>query len=416
MTALTTDQFVENKNNRPLLALTLILAACGIFVSALALFHQIKLENGLQEGRSFCNINQAFNCDLVVSSSWSELIPGVKNSILGMIFFMIVFFVASSRQRGSLSAKGHAFLLFIMADLAMTLSIVLFLISQFIIKSFCLICIASYIISFALFGVSLIIFINEKGAKGGLIDGIKFLYSNIFSILIMIGAAFSMPIVFKHYLQAQSGYSEKELAIKKMARRWQLAQPREDLLKMPLVPTITVGPAEAPVKIVKFSDFECPACQNLNRSLEKIMEKFADKIYLVFVNFPLDSECNPALSSKMHPSACTLAKISLCLTEEDRSLSTKQILNTLYEIKLEGNDISSNLNQVLSKLNSTKLSQNKLEKCLLAEATVDKLRQEIAFGLYLQLAATPTLYINGKLLESNDPDFIEDVIRRVVNE
>ncbi|MFB3067945.1 MAG: thioredoxin domain-containing protein, partial [Acidobacteriota bacterium] len=54
------------------------------------------------------------------------------------------------------------------------------------------------------------------------------------------------------------------------------------------------GPADAPVTIVEFSDFECPYCQAMLSTIKNVQETYGEKIRLVYRQFPLNS---------MHPNA-----------------------------------------------------------------------------------------------------------------
>src|SRR3990172_12277777 len=49
----------------------------------------------------------------------------------------------------------------------------------------------------------------------------------------------------------------------------------------------TIGDGNAPVKIVEFGDFQCPACQSAAPIVKKVLEKNKEKVYLVFRHFPL---------------------------------------------------------------------------------------------------------------------------------
>ena len=53
-------------------------------------------------------------------------------------------------------------------------------------------------------------------------------------------------------------------------------------------PNPHIGPLDAPVTIVEFSDFACPACSVWNESgvLEKVFEKYRDKVRFVWADFP----------------------------------------------------------------------------------------------------------------------------------
>ena len=51
----------------------------------------------------------------------------------------------------------------------------------------------------------------------------------------------------------------------------------------------TVGPADAPVTLVEYGDYQCPYCAGARPVLEELVERAAGKARLVFRHYPLDS-------------------------------------------------------------------------------------------------------------------------------
>jgi len=52
-------------------------------------------------------------------------------------------------------------------------------------------------------------------------------------------------------------------------------------------PPHTMGPANAPVRIEEFGDFECPPCGGFHPILKQMHEEFGDKLHITFREFPL---------------------------------------------------------------------------------------------------------------------------------
>jgi len=52
-------------------------------------------------------------------------------------------------------------------------------------------------------------------------------------------------------------------------------------------PPHTIGPANAPVKIEEFGDFECPPCGLFHPILKQMHQEFGDKLHITFREFPL---------------------------------------------------------------------------------------------------------------------------------
>ena len=49
------------------------------------------------------------------------------------------------------------------------------------------------------------------------------------------------------------------------------------------------GPSAAPVTLTVFSDFQCPYCSRLGAIFDQVMDKYPNKIKLIFKHFPLNS-------------------------------------------------------------------------------------------------------------------------------
>jgi protein-disulfide isomerase len=64
------------------------------------------------------------------------------------------------------------------------------------------------------------------------------------------------------------------------------------------------GNADAPVKIVEFSDFECPFCDRFHPTLQEVMQDYDGQVAWVYRHFPLDS---------IHSNARPAAEASECV-------------------------------------------------------------------------------------------------------
>ncbi|NNL68132.1 MAG: thioredoxin domain-containing protein, partial [Myxococcales bacterium] len=69
------------------------------------------------------------------------------------------------------------------------------------------------------------------------------------------------------------------------------------------------GPAQAPITIVEFSDFNCPFCQRVNPTLAELERRYAGQVRIVFRHYPLD---------QLHPRARAIAEASVCADEQGR--------------------------------------------------------------------------------------------------
>lgn len=70
-----------------------------------------------------------------------------------------------------------------------------------------------------------------------------------------------------------------------------------------------LGRADAPVRIVEFSDFQCPFCAQYQETLRAVRAKYGDRVAVVYRHFPLD---------EIHPHARAAALATECAGEQGR--------------------------------------------------------------------------------------------------
>ncbi|MCA9353928.1 MAG: DsbA family protein [Candidatus Kaiserbacteria bacterium] len=67
------------------------------------------------------------------------------------------------------------------------------------------------------------------------------------------------------------------------------------------------GSLEAPVKIIEFSDYDCPFCTRYHTAMQEITSKYSgDEVAWVYRHFPLE---------QLHPQAAAVALASECVAE-----------------------------------------------------------------------------------------------------
>lgn len=70
-----------------------------------------------------------------------------------------------------------------------------------------------------------------------------------------------------------------------------------------------IGPAEAPVRIVVFSDFQCPFCATFHQTVQRVRARHSDRVVLAFRHLPLDA---------IHPHARAAGLAAECAGEQGR--------------------------------------------------------------------------------------------------
>jgi protein-disulfide isomerase len=143
------------------------------------------------------------------------------------------------------------------------------------------------------------------------------------------------------------------------------------------------GPAGAPVVIVEFADFECPACGAMRPVLDEVFEHHRDTVRLYYKHFPLP----------MHPNAEKAARAAVAAMRQGKFW---EMHHTLFENQTQ-----------LSVENVEKLAQGigldlaKFRQDRDSEATADFVAKNRKQGEALSLQGTPSIFINGRRFSGN---------------
>jgi len=157
--------------------------------------------------------------------------------------------------------------------------------------------------------------------------------------------------------------------------------------------TRTRGPRNAPVTIVEFADFQCPFCGRTAGTIRQLEQKYPGQIRVVFRDFPL----------AFHENAANAAEAALCAQDQGKfwemhdKLFASQASLKVPDLKKYGMEIGLNNSQFSQCLDSKKYSKK-------WEADRDE-------GSSYGVTATPTFFINGRMLAGAAPvDYFAQVI------
>ena len=141
------------------------------------------------------------------------------------------------------------------------------------------------------------------------------------------------------------------------------------------------GPADAPVTLVQYGDFECPNCGDMYPVIKRIQERLGPRIRFVFRHFPL---------SEIHPHAKHAAEAAEAAGAQSDELFWR-MHDTLYENQDALSD--ADLKEYAAQLD---LDTERFERELDNHEHEESVREDFSSGARSGVNGTPTLFINGE--------------------
>jgi protein-disulfide isomerase len=146
----------------------------------------------------------------------------------------------------------------------------------------------------------------------------------------------------------------------------------------------TQGPANAPVTIVEFADFECPFCAHAFSVIETLVNTtYKGKVKVIFKAYPLN----------VHPWAMKAAEAAECARLQNPAAFWDF---ARYFYTNQGTINAKNLPEQVDKLaKAQKLDEPSLKACMDSPQTEARVKQDQLDGNSIHVASTPTFFVNG---------------------
>lgn len=391
---------------------TILLSVIGLVLSYIALDQHVVYSHGFASGPSFCHINAHLNCEAVNTSEWSMFF-GLPVGAYGLFLYGILLIgsLSASSAGRTLPLRSWAAIALLISFVASLLSLVLFGISEFIIGALCLMCLGTYIVNFLILGI-----VWLSAWRGEFPQGLREGVTEIFRMLGVVFGIARAPegarpwrIRVVSILIALSGIASALLpdvifqsyAAQEMVE----GDPVEEWSQSPLTQfdlqagkgafgDYALGDPNAPIQIVEFADYECPACKLMHGLMKQLLDKYPGKYHFVFKNYPLDKACNPEMDRDLHEFACTAAFFSRCAGEQGKFWEANTILflrdADKGELKAES--------LLTDGAKEIGIDEAAARECMQSGRYRDRIVQDIKAGSAAGLQGTPSVWVNGKLV------------------
>jgi protein-disulfide isomerase len=161
------------------------------------------------------------------------------------------------------------------------------------------------------------------------------------------------------------------------------------------------GLETAPITIVEYSDFQCPFCNRVVPTLDKLYKTYPDKIRIIFKQYPLS----------FHKDARPAAKAALAAGRQGKFWEMYDMLfknQSAWAGKANAKETFSAYAKDLG-LNVTQFQTDSADKAIRA-----RVESDTTAGLLAGINATPTFYLNGKQISPQSPDELKTLVATAI--
>lgn len=356
------------------------LVGFGLSVYSTLHHHEVKASGSSDAA---CNINAQFSCDNVALSEYSEVLD-IPLGIWGSGFFLALLLLLTQIKVWNPQGAKFAYSLAIIVG---TLeSLFLAYLSIFVVGSLCLSCIGVYICTLSLA-------IAWTLRRNFFLNGFSWTTATT-GLMLPLGLIASIAFGYKG-LQPRNTESTDDRSAQEV--------PAPDASKLSsttheiplsfsaysgLGEDYRLGSDQAKVTIISFSDFQCPACRSMDKTLKQLKKEFGDKILIVYKNYPLDQACNATMRQAFHDRACETATLARCAGQYGKFW---QYHDLAFEQQSGANKKSSK-----AWAKAVGLNDEQIQNCLKSKGILEKIQDDISLGNRLGVTGTPSIFVNNK--------------------
>jgi len=152
----------------------------------------------------------------------------------------------------------------------------------------------------------------------------------------------------------------------------------DDPISIPIAGAPVTGPANAPITLVEFSDFQCPYCAVATPAIEAVLRAYPTQVKLIFKQYPLEQ----------HPQAPLAASAALAAYKQQKFWEMHDLLFA--------NNTQLSRNNILAMAKHLGLDMKRFEADMDSSAVHETVVRDIQDGDKAGVEGTPTLFVNGQ--------------------
>lgn len=425
----------EPTTSNPSAAAVVALMTIALATSLLAVFQWMELIVTQQGGVTFCGISETLDCAAVWNSPFAKSIHGTTKLPLagwGLVWGLAAFFVSAHLAYDVIARRGYDARVFALRMVAAggVAAVLVFLIVSLSLGQVCLTCVATYVLvggfAFAAFRVKPMRPLREVSPVQGALPVAASLFVAYAALLIPgtktpVDAKLGLQLPpkatneTKPPPQATPPPAKPAAPLTEVGKYLSVLPPQalqpisDSLYKMRTSKTPDVskygvrhrtGAADAPVRIVDFSDIRCGHCKQLDEVLHELKGATPSGSFSSESRwYPLDSGCNSSVPPELKDDTgvrCLAPKVLICL-EDDAQFHAAKTKMFSEQQTLTQDRVWKIVEEVTGKKKAA------LSKCVSSKATADKLAGDVEYANQYDVHGTPVVLINGRHTTSVPP-------------
>lgn len=392
----------------------IFLAALGAALSGVLLFqhHFPNVDMGLLS----CGDGLVDPCRAVSSSNFGSFL-GIPLAAYGLFLYLVFLFalLVADYADGPYTRFVRHFLI-LGSGAALVVDIILGSL-LIVMNQFCSLCVSTYLVNLALFALLLVWNRMEDGKE----EFVQRIFRSIKEALTPSKeeygqrAALASFLIFVFFL-AFSLYATSNIMAMKGGRE---AIPEKEIVKfmeeyknsptteMDLPESrMVLGPEDARVTIIAFTDFLCSACYQFFLVEKQLLSRFKGDLRIIYYHFPLDMECNSYMSRTVYPNSCAASRAMYAAAKTDR------FERYFVEHFRRYGEVHSGYSKKLAlDILREKKDERQFRTLMESPEAEERISLHLEKAREVKVNATPTLFINGRRLVGAPPfELMERVI------
>ncbi|HEX6214829.1 MAG TPA: vitamin K epoxide reductase family protein [Vicinamibacterales bacterium] len=383
-------------------------ALLGLGASTYSTWVHYRILNDPTYVESVCDVSATVSCTAAYSSRFGSF-AGAPVAVFGTLFFVFVLFLIAWSVKSPVTRDNLPGYVFAASTLGLAAVLYLAYASYFILGVVCLACLTTYVAVIGLFltsGASTrhpMTKLPGRIAKdrAALAAGVTFAAAAVAAMILFPQQSVTAAATDPASAAGPASQAAPQPAIP-AANASQLQQLEQYLAAQPRIPVMVPSDGAA-VVIVKFNDYQCPACGQTYRDYKPVIAKWAaqapGKVKFISKDYPLERECNQFVPQDLHPGACEAAVAVRLAREKGRAEAMEDWLFA---------------NQPAMNPQTVKNAAATVGQVTNFDAryagTLELVKADIAQGAQLKVNGTPTFFINGMRLSALRAEFFDAAI------